>query len=485
MAETLAAPVLVATLERLLDRERRRHRDAGLRRMFAATAIAVLVVAGWRIADRVIGREPMPVTGTIALVALVAAVGLGFALRGARGRSEDEMAHEVDRRLGLDDRAAAALSIVRGGAASRLAAFVVRDAETSLAAAADRVDAAFPAKPERRATAPVRWLGRAAAVVAVLAVLAELLVVGGPLHLLPGVSKDGGEPSAAVPPPKDAPVREGDKPQPAPEGKPDEPEATKPDETPPPQPQGDIRVAMKMAKDDFDDKEPVAATVAAAATGEIGAARTFDLRVAVDGVEVDTGEEFTVDPARPAGERTEIDLRKIPGLKLAAGEHVARARLTTRTSHEAHASEPVKFTIHEPKKDDDKNDKNKGQSPPKPKPKPEPQPQQPPPPQPQGANADKKKDEPAAEAPPPPPPQTDKHVVTPLFGEGETVKKKGLILVLDPGGGTETPPVQRPLGDALADAKRRAEEAVDRARVPAEDRELVRRYFELLEGLRK
>jgi hypothetical protein len=263
--------------------------------------------------------------------------------------------------------------------------------------------------------------------------------------------------------------------------KPDEPEAQKPDEPEPKQqPEGDIRVAMRMAKDEYDDKEPVACAVAAAATGDISRPRTFDLRVAVDGVEVDTGVELTVDPARPEGDRTELDLLQVPGLKLAAGEHVARAKLTTRTSHEEHASEPVKFTIRPPK-DDDKND---GNAPPKPKPKPKPdpqqQPQQPPPPEPE-----KKKDEPAAQAPVPPPPATDKHVVTPLFGEGDTVKKHGLVLVLDPGGGTETPPVTRPLGDALPDAKRRAEEAVDRARVSAEDRELVRRYFDLLEELRK
>jgi hypothetical protein len=477
MAETLDAPLLVATLERLLDRERRRARDAALRRTSAATALAVLVVALWRIADRVIGREPMPATRALLLVALVAAVGLAFALRGARGRSDGEMAREVDRRLGLEDRASAALAVVRGGADSRLAGFVVRDAEESLTAAGGRVDDVFPAKAAPRDTAPVRWLRRAAAAVALLAVFAELLTIGGPIRLLPGIS-GGGEESAVVPPDERAPPgthrRPGrDRPD-APEDPAKEPEEKEPDRTKPPEPEGDVRVVLRMAKDEFDDKEPVEGEVLAASTGGPVAARTYDVRISVDGVEADTGAEVTVDAAQPQGGRAELDLRKVPGLKLAPGEHVARARLTTRTSHEEHASEPVKFVIRPPKKDDGSN----GGGPPKPKPKPKPDPNS-------QSGQPEKKEEPAAQAPPLPPPETEKHVVTPLFGEGDLVKKKGLVLVLDPGGGTAGPPSQKPLADVLPDAKRRAEEAVDLARVPAEDRDLVRRYFELLEELRK
>ena len=57
------------------------------------------------------------------------------------------------------------------------------------------------------------------------------------------------------------------------------------------------------------------------------------------------------------------------------------------------------------------------------------------------------------------------------------------MLVLDSGGGDRRPPVPRPLGEVLPDARRRAEDAVDRAGVRARDRDLVRRYFERLRAL--
>src|SRR5204863_8350064 len=121
-----------------------------------------------------------------------------------------------------------------------------------------------------------------------------------------------------------------------------------------------------------------------------------------------------------------------PGLKLEPGEHAARARLTTRSTHEEHFSEPVKFRIRPPKNDD----KDGGDKSPKQKEKPQPQ-------QPQPKSGDPKKEPPPPKSdgnPPPPPAVLDKKVVVPLFGEGEEVKKHGLVLVLDPGGGIETPP---------------------------------------------
>jgi hypothetical protein len=482
MSAIPAAPTLVETLSRLLARERRRRRDAAFSRASAATALAAVLVAAWRIYDRVMGREPFPVAWSLALIALTALVGVAFAVRAATSRSELGMARELDGRLGLEDRATAALAIVRGGATSRLAAFVVGDAEKALAVAAPRIDAAFPSKPAKRVTAFTRGTARVALVLAALAVLAELLAVGGPLRFLPGISHGGGETSSIVPPTKDAPRRDGrgDERRDDPAAAPDAEKPPPKEETKPPTPPGDVRVAMKLPKEEFDADEPVKATVSAAATGELSGARSFDVRVSVDGVEVDTGVELTVDPARPQGARAEIDLRRVPGLKIAGGEHVARARLTTRTTHEEHESAPVKFRVRSKKKDDDKKEKDPGGDAPKKQPRPnEPKPD------PKPSAPKEQPDQPSAGAPPPPPPALEKKVVVPLFDEGQEVKKRGIVLVLDPGGGVEAPPKERPLGDALPDAKRRAESAVDRAGVREEDRELVRRYFELLESLRK
>jgi hypothetical protein len=488
MSESLSAPTLDDTLRRLLARERSRRRDAALSRTFAATAIAAVLVAAWRIFDRVMGREPIPVAWALTLVALTALVGVAFAARAATCRSESEMAREVDRRLGLQDRATAALTILRGAATSRLAAFVVVDAENALQVAAPRIDAAFPSKPAQRVTAVTRWTAKIALVLVALAVLAELLTVGGPIHWLPGLSRDGGEPSVLVPPTKDAPHRDGKAPErPSEPDKPPKPDDPPKPETPKhPTPTGNVQVAIKPTKEEFEFDEPITAAVSATATGEIAGPRVFDLRVSVDGVEVDTGVEMRVDPSRPEGDHADLDLRKVPGLTIAAGEHVARARLATRTTHDEYESAPAKFRVKAKKSDDDdkKNDDKAGAPKPKPKPKPKPE-EQPPQPQPQPNDPSKKQDQPPTAGAPPPPPALDKKVVVPLFGEGEEVKKRGLVLVLDPGGGIETPPKERPLDEALPDARRRAESAVDRAGVRDEDRELVRRYFDLLEGLRK
>ena len=480
MADSLSAPVLEATLARLAGRERRRGRDAATRRALVAVAIAVLLVCAARVFDLVMGRPPLPVTAALALVTLVALVGAAFVIRGAAGRSEAEMSRDLDRRLGLDDRMSSALCLLRGTPTSQLSAYVVSDAESVLARAAPRVDAAFPVKPERRVTWLVRWLFMAAAVAIVLTIIAQLLTLNGPLRILPGISIGGGDPQPLVPPTKDAPRRSESKPAPASSQTP-QPDAGEAKRSPPKRDsaKAEVKASIKMSKDEFDSAEPVNAAVTAAATGELAGAKTFDLRVSVDGVECDTGSELTVDPAIPQGDRVEVDLKLVPGLKLTPGEHVATARLTDRTTHEEHTSAPVKFRIAPPP--DDKNDaenKDKGAAPPPPKPKPEPEAR---------AGAPKPNDvEPSPPgAPPPPPPATQKHVVVPLFGDGETVKKKGLVLVLDPSGGNETPPERRAVGDALPAAKRRAEEAVDRAKLSDADRDLVRRYFDLLGELRR
>jgi len=477
-----AAPTLEFTLSRLLARERRRRRGAALWRTCAATALAALLVAAWRIYDRVIGVDPLPILDGVALVAVTAIVGLAFVVRAATCRSEREMAREMDRRLGLADRASSALTIVRGASASRLAAFVVDDAEHALAVAAPRIDAAFPPGPARRSYATPRFLAKAALVAAALAVLAELLDVWGPIPILPGFkNRGGGETSALVPAAKDAPRRDVEKPKDAasPSNAPT-PAKPKPDDVEKPaKPEGGVHVAIKPSKDEYDADEPIPVSIVATATGEIRGARVFDVRVSVDGDDCDTGLQMTLDPAHPEGARATLDLRQVPGLKIEAGEHAARARLATRSTRDEHESAPAKFRVRAPK-DDQKKKNDAPNENPKPKPKPQPKDDAPLKP---GDPTPKKNEPPAAGPPPPPPAALDKKVVVPLFGEGDEVKKKGLVLVLDPSGGIETPPKERPLGDALPDAKKRAEAAVDRAGIRDEDRELVRRYFDLLEKL--
>jgi hypothetical protein len=484
--DRIDAPVLDATLRRLGRRELRRRRDATLTRTVAATLVAAAIVAAWRIGDRIAGIEPMPVKGGIALVVLVLVAGLVATAIASVRRSRQDLARDIDRRLGLDDRVASALAVASGRVSSRLAALVVEDAESMLETHAAHVDAAFPGRADDFATRFPRRLAKFAAAVILAAIAAELLTFDGPIRILPGRPSDEGAPEPETPPTEAAPEKHGGETRPRDEpakspGKTEE----RPKDEPEPAPAGDVHVAIRMSKDEYGPKEPVTATVSAGATGELRGASEFDVRVSVDGREADTGADLRVDPSRPEGDRVEIDLRKVPGLRLPAGEHVAVARLTTRTTHEEHVSEPVKFrTLPDDPKDDpnkDKNDKS-----PKPQPKEPPPPEKkPPPPEPRPGDPSKKDRQPNPPPPPLPPVATQKQVVVPLFREGEQVKKHGLFLVLDPGGGDEGAPEKKPLGEALPDAARRAEAAVDRAGVRDEDRDLVRRYFELLDELRK
>jgi hypothetical protein len=476
MEASPGAPLLLDTIDRLLARERRRRRDAALRRALLATTLAIVIVALWRVGDRIYAREPMPVPYAAFLVGAIFVAGVVVTLRRAAGGSAASMARELDRRLGLADRASSALAVVRGAADSRLASFVLHDAETAIGHAAARIDVHFPAAPRGRRFLTARRLAIVAGVAIALALVAELLTVGGPLRWLPGATPDAtkepaGEPPRDEPRPGGGPGEQGKDPA-RPEAKPERPE----DEPKPADAKGDVRVTLRMAKEEYGPDEPVAATVCAAATGPLQGASSFDVRVSVDDDEIDAGVRMDVDPAHPEGTGADLDLAKIPGLRLPPGEHTARARLTTRTDREEHASPPVKFRIRD--RAGKSGDDGGGKKPP-PKPEPKPKPQQPKPDQPEP------KDGPPNAPPPLPPPQLDRKFVVPLFGEGELVKKKGPVLVLEPGGGTDAPPERRPIGDALPEAKRRAEAAVDQARLSDADRELVRRYFELLEGLRR
>src|SRR5262249_52800007 len=150
------------------------------------------------------------------------------------------------------------------------------------------------------------------------------------------------------------------------------PAKPKPDDAEKPAtPEGGVHVAIQPSKDEYDADEPIPVSVVATATGEIRGVRAFDLRVAVDGDDCDTGVEMTLAPGRPEGARATLDLRQVPGLKIEAGEHVARARLATRASRDEHESAPAKFRVRAPKDDRKKKDDSPNENP-KPKPKPQP-----------------------------------------------------------------------------------------------------------------
>jgi hypothetical protein len=471
MPQEPAAPALEETLRRLAARERRGNRRAALRRALAATALALLVVAAWRAADRVLGREPMPLAWALALVGVAACVGVVAVLRAAAGRGEEAIARAIDRRLGLEDRASAALAVLRGGASSRLSGYVVADADAAVRGAQHRVDALFPERSAAGAGFLARWALRGALAAVVLALLAELIGLA-PLVRRPGSTPGPGDPSPEAGEEGEAPPEEpGSGPGPAPAGeggdatRPPEPESRKDPEPA----DASVQVTLRMTKDEYGPDEPIEAFVAAAPNGAGGGARTFDVRISVDGIEADTGALLRVAPDAKDGESVTIDLRRVPGLRIGPGERTARARLVTRTDREEHGSEEARFRVRGP-------EEPQGEGPKGEEPKPEPKPQ--------GRESRPEPEEkPPESAPPPPPASTERKVVVPLFGEGELVRKKGPVLVLDPRGGSEGPPKRARVEDALPDARRRAEESVDVARLPDADRELVRRYFELLESL--
>src|SRR5262249_32705077 len=127
-------------------------------------------------------------------------------------------------------------------------------------------------------------------------------------------------------------------PERAPETPPDERAADEPAA-------GDVRVALKLAKTEFGAHEAVGAGVAAAPTGKLARDRPLDVRIRLDGKDFDSGIELHLDAAHAEGERVDFDLRHVPGLTLAPGEHTAVALATDRTSRETRRSAPVKFRI--------------------------------------------------------------------------------------------------------------------------------------------
>lgn len=110
-----------------------------------------------------------------------------------------------------------------------------------------------------------------------------------------------------------------------------------------------------------------------------------------------------------------------------------------------------------------------GKPPPEPPPEPPPTPERPP-------------TEPKP-PPPPPPPSGREEAVRPLTHDGETVKKDAAVVeVRAPDAGTQPPPAV-PLADALREFDRVVERAVGSERIPAADKDYLRRYFRALQRL--
>jgi hypothetical protein len=200
----------------------------------------------------------------------------------------------------------------------------------------------------------------------------------------------------------------------------------------------------------YERDDPVTLFVVARAAGEPDPPRRFAVSLAVDDVEANLEEEIVVGPDG-SGVLT-VRARYVSGVgpKLTPGKHTVQAVL----SEEGRVvrSEPVEIEIRG----------DPGGEPPKPEPEPKP--------------------EPASGEPPPPETEDSPRFVTPLFGPGETVQKKGYALVPDPTAPPGSPPRRMPLDEAAREAGRRTESAVATENVGPEDREAVTRYFDLLRG---
>ena len=289
----------------------------------------------------------------------------------------------------------------------------------------------------------------------------------------------------------------------------------------PQEPEGEreagARVTVTPQFERFRQQDPVIVVVSAFPTVDLTQATTYRLELTLDGRSISTDRRVRVDPERPAGAAEMLDLSTLPeaAAALTPGEHTLTATAVPDDGSRPGTSQPVTFHVLGPPGDgeaeseadseggdgpappdqEDPQDDPNGQGAPPPPPPPEtpteppPEGSEPPPfdePSPDGdapppPGSDDAGDDP--DGPPPPTPEFpvdfEEQLVVPLFGAGETVTKHGPRLVLVPG----TRPDQRarrPLRDALAEARAHAEASVDRARWAAEDRELVRRYFERL-----
>ncbi len=443
------------------------------------------------------GTPPWSLGFVIGATAAVFAAGMAAAFLAVMNGPDDRaLARDIDRRLGLGDRAATALAIARGETRGALAPVVLAESAPAFAAAMPRVEPEFAVGPQTRIVRRVTfacWM--LWALLAFLIVVDLLRLLDWPFGLLAPGPRDVGLISAPADPdakapmtPKGTPKAGGDAdPPPLTPPAPDDPKTPETDrpERPgekPKEPDGDpgVTATARPSHEKFDAKEPVHVVLWATPTRASAADRTFTASLDVDGTTVPGGVTLTIGPSSPAGASSIVDLRRYPGLaeKLRPGEHQVTLRLRDDQTGAEVASAPAPFRIE----GDDPGPQSPPPSPqagPKPPSPPEPPPEAPPPP-PQGTNPP-----PLAKDGAPPPPDVevafDPRVVVPLFGPGEEVVKRGPRVSLAPGEApTSAPPLRAPVAPRIDDAARRAESFVDRPGVRPSDRDLVRRYFEEL-----
>jgi len=402
------------------------------------------------------------------------------------GVSRDRLAREVDRRLGLADRTSSALAVAGGHVISSLGTRLLVETSERLDAASATLDEAFPARPRRSLMALLRAGSIAVAAWVAVILLSHFVGSGGggtSFDQLPGTAPEAADTGDAEPAPEPPPPDESDDPEPEPDVEPEpEPDTPEPEPEPPQPPPGPLATAeLVLSAEEFDEGDALLTLAVGKPGAGLTAPRGFTIAIEVDGQPLGTGKSVALSPAEAGGGIVPIRIGRLPGgpEALRPGQHEAVLVLEPEGGGEAIRSEQKSFRI---RGGDDGG--GGGGSPPPPPDQPEPEPEPAPPEeQPPDEGGGEEEEEPAEGEDPELPAETEKKIVVPLFDEGLEVEKIGPRLVLVPGGGPDDPPRRVPLEEALADAQRRAEAAVDRAGVRAADRELVRRYFERLRKL--
>ncbi len=480
-------------LRRAASRARRRRLTVVL-----GTAGPVLAGLGACVAALAAVGRPLVAEALLAAARLPLVLALGAGVVWAFGRRSDAavLAREIDTRLGLDDRTSAALAVARGQVTTTLGARVVADAAATLDARRAALDTAFPSRPPRglRSLTGAAW---ALVVLFALLVLASRLFgTGGGLALpglagsvpadAPGAPPDPDAPDGApetptpgAPPTRD-PTPAADPPPPAPHAA--DPVVPDPAAEPEPKPPAGPRAAAELqAAETYELGEPVLVLAVVRPGPGLRDDATARLVVEIDGHAVRTGSDVALVPGDGEGTLTPLRLARLPGgeERLTPGPHQAVLVVQGPDGSTWARSEPAAFRVRGPEDPGPGGAPPPETQPPPTAPPPEPPPAADPEPEPQAGDPGA----PDEAEPPPLPPEFQRKVVVPLFADAPEIEKTGPRLVLVPGGGDAAEPRRVPLADALDEAERRAESALDAAAVGPADRELVRRYFERLRAL--
>ncbi len=369
----------------------------------------------------------------------------------------------------LDDRLRLRDLLASGLAADQMTGRVAEAVARRAGEAADRIspERLFPVKKSLIKTLAVIPLLVAAAYLLGLPTADGMILMAGP------GSRDVVSDSPEDPVPEEEPAVEPGRTEPEvdPEDQPEDEPA--PEEPEPPK----ISVRVVPSKKIYEEDEPIVLFVLADASEPISSAVTFDTALVLDGNVIPIGQQITVEPGPDGGAMIVIDARRIPDARryLKGGKHQVSGILIG-PGHSFTGPEE-EFEIETEDDEDQDSPSQQPQPQPQPEPEPEPEPQPPPPPEPEPEN--EPEDESGEEAPPPDL-ATVPRFVAPLFGEGETVKKKGWALVPDPDAPAGSAPRRLPLDEAAREASRRPESAVPLERLKAADAATVARYFELL-----